>query len=426
MKLNEKAALIMCDMFPPAFGPRMGYLCKYLRKNGWKPVVVAEFIDDAFFSFLEKEVDVTYVRYYRRTGFARKVEWVITLLLDMLFGYKDRRIYRTALKIARRQRFDVLLCSSFRTFPLPAAHRLSRRTGLPLIVDLRDIIEQYTGNEFIAHALPRLFGLERIAVDLFRRRSLAVRNKILRSAAAAVTISPWHVSVLKAFNADTHLIYNGYDPEIFYPAPVAAERFYITYTGRVFNFTVRDPSLLFQAVERLAGEKVITADSFRVRWFVDDKSRRLLANAVGEYGGISDFMEYSGYVPAERIPAILNESAILLLLTNRAGVEGSHGTMTTKFFESLAVGKPILCVRGDGGCLEEAIRSTRSGLAAHHVDEVYDFIKSHYLRRQSGQAYAGNADMEAVGRFSRARQARQFIDLFEEVINGRCNKTAGF
>ena len=36
--------LIICDMFPPAFAPRMGYLCKYLTRMGWEVTVVRQYI----------------------------------------------------------------------------------------------------------------------------------------------------------------------------------------------------------------------------------------------------------------------------------------------------------------------------------------------------------------------------------------------
>ena len=44
--------LIICDMFPPAFAPRMGYLCKYLTRMGWEVTVVTEYIKDNTFEFL--------------------------------------------------------------------------------------------------------------------------------------------------------------------------------------------------------------------------------------------------------------------------------------------------------------------------------------------------------------------------------------
>jgi glycosyltransferase involved in cell wall biosynthesis len=395
----------------------MGYLCKYLRLYGWQPVVVTEFIDESFFSFPEKSAEVSYVRYYRWKGFAGKVEWAVTFLRDMLFGYKDKRMYCEALKVLEKHHFDLVLCSTYRTFPLPAARRLAHMAGLPLVVDLRDIIEQYTGNEFIDHKLPELFGLDRLIASCFRKRSLAVRNKILRDAISITTVSPWHVSVLKAYNANTRLIYNGYDPEIFYPADIKADNFFITYTGRLFSIALRNPDLLFQAVERLSEENVITPGCFRIRWFVDDKSQKLIAGAAAKYTAVEAYMRYSGYVPAAEIPAVLNESSILLLLTNKTDADGPKGIMTTKFFESLAVGKPILCVRGDEGNLEELINRTRSGLSAHNADEVYRFIKEHYLRWKEGKPYEDNSDKDEIKKFSRKEQAKQFAEIFDRAMN---------
>jgi Glycosyltransferase len=417
---EKKSVLIFCDMFPPAFGPRMGYLCKYLRLNGWNPVVVTEYINENMFSFLGKDIDVTYVRYYYKKGFSGKIEWGWTFFRDMLFGYKDKRMYLEALKVAEKHgfdSFDLVLCSTYRTFPMWAAWHFAKRTHLPLMVDLRDIIEQYTGNEFITHSLPKFLGLDKLIASIFRKRSLAARNKILKKAAAVTTISPWHVSVLKRYNANTQLIYNGYDPEIFYPDNIKTDKFFITYTGRLLSTAMRNPDLLFLAVKRLAKEGVISTDTFQIRWFVDSVSEKNIKDATGKYTGIDEYMEYFGYVPASEIPKALNESSILLLLTNKADANGPKGVMTTKFFESLAVGKPILCVRGDEGCLEEVINRTRSGLSAHNVDEVYDFIKEHYTSWKENNLSAYNSDKEEIKKFSREAQARQFVQLFEEIAS---------
>jgi glycosyltransferase involved in cell wall biosynthesis len=415
--MNKKSVLILCDIFPPAFGPRMGYLCKYLRFSEWKPVVITECIDENFFSFLKEGAEVSYIRYYSRKGFAGKVEWAATFLRDIMFGYKDKRMYREALMLSEKYHFDLILCSTYRTFPLPAARRLAYTTGLPLIIDLRDIIEQSAENEFIKHKLPEIFGIGRLIASSFRKRNLKIRNKILRDAICVTTVSPWHVSVLKAYNVNTQLIYNGYDPELFYPSDKMTDNFFITYTGRLFNIALRNPDLLFRSVERLSQEKVITPDRFQIRWFVDDKSRALIAEMVREYVGIEDYMAYFGYVSAAKIPDILNESSILLLLTNKAAGDGAKGIMTTKFFEALAVGKPILCIRGDEGCLEEAIHRTRSGLSAHNADEAYDFIKGHYLRWKEGIPYEDHSDKDEIKKFSRKEQAKQFIEIFDRAIN---------
>ena len=193
-----KSVLILCDLFPPAFGPRMGYLCKYLSGEGWTPVVVTEQVPGDTFEFLCEGVDVTYVPASRMAS-----------QTDVFFGRKTARLERAAERKLAERPCDVVLCSTYREFPLAAARRIARRHRLPLVVDLRDIIEQYAGDEYLSHPLPRLFGVERIVARLFRARSLAIRNRALEEAKAVTTISPWHVEVLRQRNPHVHLIYKG-------------------------------------------------------------------------------------------------------------------------------------------------------------------------------------------------------------------------
>lgn len=207
-----KKVLIICDLFPPAFGPRMGYLCKYLRNYGWEPVVLTEMVEENTFTFLASQCEAEYINYYTaKSPFTRKLQWISILLLDLCFGYKDIRMYKEARKLVKNNKIDLVLCSSFRTFPLPAALKVATKYKLPLVVDLRDIIEQYTGDEFIAHSLPSLLGLNRLFISVFKRKSLRDRNRVLKKADYVTTISPWHVDILKQYNTNIELIYNGFD-----------------------------------------------------------------------------------------------------------------------------------------------------------------------------------------------------------------------
>lgn len=123
-----KRVLILCDLFPPAFGPRMGYLCKYLKQAGWQVEVVAEAMDDKTFAFLAGSCPITFVPYYTaKNRILRKLQWIVTLLADFLFSYKDRKMAKVAHRICQRQAFDLILCSSFRTFPLVAARLTAQR-----------------------------------------------------------------------------------------------------------------------------------------------------------------------------------------------------------------------------------------------------------------------------------------------------------
>lgn len=407
--------LIVCDLFPPAFGPRMGYLCKYMKRNGWEPVVVTEYIEDQTFAFLKGETEVTYVRYYKTSkGITRKLEWLSILFMDFLFHYKERKMINAATPLLKEGKYAGILCSTYRAFPLPAAQKIAERFKLPLVADLRDIIEQYAANEFIAHSFHTFPWLDRQITKIFRNRLLKDRNKALAKTACITTVSPWHAEVLKEFNPKTELIYNGYDPELFFPEQHKTERFTITYTGRLISLATRDPRLLFEAITRLDKEKIITPDTFRVEWYIDNESKTILETFAGTFP-IFAYFDFPGYVPASKIPGILNRSSILLQLANKTTASGPKGFMTTKLFEAMAVEKPLLCVRSDESCLEETINRTQTGLAARTAEEVYDFL-FHYYREWQVKGYTSiQVNREEVEKFSRKKQAEQFINIFTEL-----------
>lgn len=407
--------LIICDMFPPAFAPRMGYLCKYLKRMGWEVTVVTEYISDDTFSFLTGNADVSYIQFYKATGkIRRRLEWVWVMLLDILFHYKDRKVINACSKILKTNDYKGILCSTYRTFPLPAAQEIAKKFQLPFIADLRDIVEQYASNEYISHSLNTFSWLDTAITKAFRYRLLKDRNKALRAAHCVTTVSPWHVKVLEQYHSNVKLIYNGYDPDLFYPQLIKTSRFTITYTGRLLSLATRNPGLLFDAIVKLADNNIIRPDTFRVVWYTDRESQSIIDQEALRKG-VTSFMEYHDYVPASEIPFILNQSSILLSLANKSDQTGPKGFMTTKFFESLAVEKPILCVRSDEACLAKAIKETNSGLAATNVNEVYDFLKHYYEEWQEKGYTSSSVNRNLLLNYSRKEQAKQFARIFEEI-----------
>ena len=407
--------LIICDMFPPAFGPRMGYLCKYMKQAGWNPVVLSEYINDNTFAFLAQKTDTIFVNYYTAHGkWTSKIEWLSVFFRDFFFHYKDKRMAREAFMLLEKGSFEGILCSTYRTFPLLAAQMAAEKFHLPLIADLRDIVEEYAADEYISHAFHTCKWLDKRIADIFRRRLISDRNQVLTKANYVTTVSPWHVEMMKRYNPNTKLIYNGYDPELFFPEQHRTDQFIITYTGRLLSLATRDPQLLFEALEKLDKEQIITPDKLRLKWYVDEDSKRMIQASSACYA-IDAYMDFPGYVPASDIPGILNRSSVLLQLANKTTATGPKGFMTTKLFEAMAVEKPLLCVRSDEACLEETIQKTHTGIAARTVDEVYHFL-CHYYKQWETNGYTSiKVDREAIEQFSRKKQAEQFMALFNKL-----------
>lgn len=414
--MSMKSVLIICDVFPPVFAPRMGYLYENLQKLGWQPLVITEYIDQQLYPNPSKAENITYIKFYKaKHKYLKKCEWLWVLLLDYLFDYKTKRLMKIAREQIKQHDFSLMLTSTYRTFPIYAAHKLSKEYHLPLVVDLRDIVEQYTKNEFIAHFKTGISRLDQWVIKIFKKKLLSQRNKVLRAADHITTVSPWHVETLRAYNPNVSLIYNGYDEGLFYPKIQKTPLFVLTYTGRVISLDLQNPELLFQAVKRLKESQQILPSDVRIRFYTDRKSKDLL-QPLSEHYGITPYVEYLDMVPHDQVAHVFHHSSILLLLTNKSSATaGPKGIMTTKFFEYLAVGKPILCVTGDEDCLEQAIDEAKAGVSAHTLDEVSDFMMEKYTEWKQNGYTSICPNTEVIRKYNRFYQAQQFEGIFNSL-----------
>ncbi len=392
--------LLITDNFPPDFAPRMGNLCKHLATLGWGIDVFCE--DNDSYKLCEMDIDLSRVhvqriKYYRTKG---RLEYGIKYLLNILYPHKDRSMFRDVRSLLRKGEYECVLAASYHIFPLRCAECIARELDLPLYVDLRDITEQYGQPTTLSSKLTwRLKGWY-----LHRKR----RNKILQGAQGVSTVSPWHVETLSKYNKNTHLIYNGYDTEVFSPRDVKSDTFSIVYTGRLLSIAQQDPIAFFEAMKSIAQRE--EGRDMMVNWHTDKDSEIAIRELAKAYH-IEHMCTYHEMQSLDRIPTILRESSIALVVVNKINANSAHGIMTTKFFEALGVEKPVLCVPNDEDCLERAIKETNAGIASGKAEEIEAFILEKYAEWKA-QGYTRQAVIEAEKvRFTRQHQATQFIEL---------------
>ena len=414
-----KNILIFCDSFPPAFAPRMGYLCKYLQIFGYNPTIISEYSPQNMYENLAEGQDVSYINFYfSKNKTWEKIKYTFVFLADFFFHYKNFIFIKKAKKIIGKKKIDIVLSSSYRAFPSLAAYKISQKYNLPFVMDLRDIIEQYPNSEYISKKLTGFSFINNFMVSVITKKLQKQRNKMLKNADAVTTVSGFHAIFLSKYNKNTHLIFNGFDPELFYPQTIETEQFTISYTGRIESQKIKDPSLFFEAIKNLLTEKKIDAEKLNIRFYLtDEKSKEIVKKSAQKYK-IYTFINILNVVQTTEIPVILNESSILLLVTNKStGENAPKGIMGTKTFEYLAVEKPILCVRNDEGCLEETIKNADAGISASTVEECEKFILEKYAEWQQKGFTHQPVNQAFIQQFSRKRQAEQFSELFNELLS---------
>lgn len=406
----KKNIIILTDSpGPPLYNPRMRYLIQNLHRRGWQFTVFAEQMPNE--TFLFEDCQNIMIPYYKGNKWKDKCLW----LLDKLFNAKEKRLYRAVRKNIANPPFDLILCSAFNTYPLITARRLAKKWNLPLVVDLRDIAEQWGGVSYLQHGLHiGIKWLDSILTDWYVRIGIRQRNRTIRQAAAITTISTWHQKILSKHHSSVHLIYNGYDENSLSPKNEISSAFLITYTGKIFDFFYTNPHLLFVALKSLKQKDLLPAE-LQLHFYSNLSCHPLLRQAAQE-ANIQDIVFVHPFVPNEEIPNILHQTSIALVLTNKTGKDGPHGIMTTKFFEALGVEKPVLCVPSDEESLSEVIQQTNAGIAAKTAEEIEQFILDKYHEWQQNGFTRQLVNQVQKQRFTRQYQAGQFENLFLSLI----------
>ena len=395
-----KRILILCEAIaPPAYSPRIITMVHYLRTRGWHCEIVTEMNDDI--PFLSNACKIHQMPTYRN------------LVADKLLGWKEKKLARYCIDHVDVSSFDLILCASYYYFPLQAAYRLAKRFNRPLVVDLRDIAEQWGSLDYYTRSLTGIDWIDNIAKRLYTRINMRQRNRVLRYAKAVTTVSVWHRDMLSAYNANTRLIYNGYDQHIFSPLAVKSTTFDISFIGKYYAHYQHCPQFLMEAVRQLVAEGKVSKKDVRIKFYTNKLGQKSFAQLATTYG-VAKLVSVYDYIPRDQVVATMHKSSILMVMTLSHHKYNTHGMMGTKFYEILGIEKPCLCLNSDEECLAQAISDTHAGLAATNVEEVKAFVLEKYQEWKAN----GFTHQEVVNKeqFTRQRQTEQFEELFVECI----------
>lgn len=399
-----KKILIVTDSFPPNFAPRMGALSSNLEKMGWDVTIISE--DNTETHYAITNIPKNIYRYNYQSSLSRTGYYFKTAL-NLVFDHKSLTFYKRFSHIIKSGNFDLVLCSTFNEFPLSLAYKISKQFNIPLVCDIRDLVEQFGNKLYSRNKISNNF-FNRFFTNLIRKKRIYKRNQIIKKADAVITVSPWHKEFLSRLNKNVHLIYNGYSAELFSANDIISDTFDIIYTGRLLDTNAQNPELLFKAIEELHLEKL------RLVWYVDKNSKAIINDLLKDYPTTRGVSQINDLVAASEIPSLLNKSSIVLVLTNKSDENGPKGIMTTKFFEAVGVEKPVLCVPNDEGCLGQVLNEVNAGLAANSALEVKNFITEKYNEWQKNGFTKQNVKNKEY--FCRENQAKEFVEVFNSVL----------
>lgn len=343
-------------------------------------------------------------------GELRKKPSLWQFIGDKLWQKADREFAKMLIAKYPKGRFDVILCSTYYYFPLLTAEKLSQAWGIPYVVDLRDIVEQWGKASYFTTKLPRLGGLEKVAARWYEQRNLRMRNRVMDGAKAVVTISPWHQQHLQSLTrTPVHLIYNGYDEEEMRWEERHTEVFSIAFIGRIMSLKLRQPHRLLEALGEMIQNGEIAADEWRLDIYAEAEKEQEVRKLAQQYG-TEQLVEWHAFVPRKELGKIMAESSVLLAL-GCPPEEGQHGILGTKVFEAIGAEKPLLLVPSDEDSLAELICETGIGCAARDKEEVKTFLREQYAEWKEKECT--RRLIEEKDMFNRKDEAQQMLNILQ-------------
>jgi glycosyltransferase involved in cell wall biosynthesis len=297
-----------------------------------------------------------------------------------------------ALRLARRERPDVLVSTSAPYGAHLVGLLVARLTGMPWVADFRDEWSANPGLRDQPKALNALAG--------------RAERAIARLAARVVVAADYfHLEGLPADSPRRLEILNGVDEadlEGVGPGSATQGRFVLAHVGSIYGD--QDPTPVLEALARLAGRRAVDGDRLEVRLVGSIWDERFAPPP-----GVR--VESLGYVPhREAVAEMVRATAVLLW------VSSSSLAPSGKLFEYLASGRPLLCVTRSDNLAARLVREWDAGVVADPDDgraieqailtlwerwkadglpdqmEVRARTLEHYSRRAAAERLAGVLD----------------------------------
>ncbi|MBL7965020.1 MAG: glycosyltransferase family 4 protein [Flavobacteriales bacterium] len=270
------------------------------------------------------------------------------------------------------------------------ARALKRHTGLPWLADFRD---PWTNIDFY-HQL----RLTRWA----DRRHRALERGVLHEADATVAVGWTLAEELRVLGARrVEVITNGFDradlPEP--PAPVD-ETFSLVHVGSMN--AARDVPLVWNGLAELVRADEEVARRLVIR-FVGAVDHQVLQSI--EQAGLAKHVERIGTVDHARAMCEIQRARVLLLSLNDA--PNAKGILTSKLFEYLATGRPILAVGPADGDAARVLRGT-----GHLLLDRNDHVPLDRLKQLLSQTVSVTSEL---GMYDRRELTSSLADLLEQL-----------
>lgn len=429
----KKRVLIVTYYWPPAGGSgvqRWLKFVKYLREFGWEPIVFTvkdgdyPILDEKLYKDVPANIEVIhspifepYNIYKFLTGKkktskldgnflsqGKKYSWKdkIAVWIRGNFFIPDAKMFWIRPSINRLNEYlkNAHVDAIVSTGPPHSCHLIAygahKKYGTPWVVDYRD---PWTQIDYFDD-----LGLTALA----RKRHTHLEKKVLNSCNLIINVGYRNAEDLSELTDNKRVVItNGYDDaDLDTTKGTLDKEFSIVYIGTMNDS--RNPIVLWQVLRELAHERHPIMDHVKVR--IVGKPENVIKQSV-DYSGLSDYVDFTGYVSHGQAVLYQNSARVLLLVINKTS--NNKSILPGKIFEYMASERPILCLGPSDGDSARILKNCghNSVFDYEDIEAVKEFILSKFLEYQNGD------DSKIINRNFEKYSRRCLTEHLSEVLN---------
>ncbi len=424
-----KRVLIITYYWPPYTGSgvqRWLKFAKYLPQYGWQPVIYTpenpdtQLQDPDLLNDVSEETEVLkkriwdpsrfirkgkdsasqdgYSRIEGKSKFMRLFKWIRGNIF-----IPDSRVLWVApsttylMSILRKNPVDLIVSTGPPHSMHLIAERLSRKTGIKWVMDLRDPMSQLITNRELSMSASA------------RRKYQALESRLLNRADIVLATAPGMPSLLMPFDRGKfYTVTNGFDQDDFGPSSATKTNpFVLTYAGLLSQYRI--PHMLLEVLHKLLQENPSYSSKFRfeIAGIVSDEFHKALSN----YPSLQEKTTFKGYLNHREVIELYEKSTVLLLLMNN-DKEDVEGSIPGKLFEYVASRRPILSLGPANSGLTTIF--TADPHSAHLDYNAHDQIKL-YFEQILSIDHDIIVNVENYAHFSRKSLTKKLVNILDNL-----------
>ena len=403
-----KKVLIISYFYPPLGGPgalRILNFTKYLPKYGWESYVISVKNPDRYFNIMGKEkvpedIKVYYTKNILPLGWAQ-------LGMEKYFGIKNfysiPDIYigwliptvLKAKKIIEKENIDLIFTSSLPWTSSLIGVLLKKLTRKPLVIEFRDA---WSFNPYIRYPTKSHAWL-----------NLNLENICLRVCDYFITVMEYILNKYKQkydnLEKKSAVIYNGFTS--FNLESNKFEKFTVVHIGSFYGS--RSPEEFLEALESCISKMLPKTE---IQFLVIGKQKKRFVDILEKY----EIVRILDTVSNEEVGKFIFNSHLLLLIEKT-------NSLTTKIFEYLASGNPILALIPEGEAAQMIRKYSDNSYIITDYDntqKIAEAIYDCYTKWKEGKLNKkiSKKTIEFRKKFNREAETKQLAEIFDKVMEG--------